>query len=175
MTKPVGVIDASCVIALDAVNLLPKLAWLFGRLLIPKAVRTELYRRRITKDRLRVLQREYSSFVISCDDYDQGAVDVLLTGRTPLGKKDRGETETVVQAAAAGATVIVDDPFGRRLAKQYSLEYHGTIWVLERLQLLGLLTPGELRRHLEELKYRRIRFPKKAADELLQRLGEQRL
>lgn len=175
MRKPVGVIDASCVIALDALNLLPRLTWLFGRLFIPKAVRAELYRRRITKDRLRTLQREYASFVVPCDDYDQVAVDVLLTGRTPSGKKDRGETEAVVQAAAGGAIVIVDDPFGRRLAERHSLEYHGTIWVLERLQLLDLLTPGMLRHCLERLKYRRIRFPVGAANELLQRLGEEKL
>jgi predicted nucleic acid-binding protein len=127
------------VIALDAVNLLPQLTWLFGRLLIPKAVRTELYRRRITKDRIKALQREYAEFLVSCDDYDQAAVDIVLTGRIRSRKKDRGETEAVVQATVVGAMVIVDDPWGRKLAEQYSIEYHGTIWVLERLQALGLL------------------------------------
>ena len=56
--------------------------------------------------------------MVSCDDYDQGAVEVLPSGRIPLGKKDRGETEAVVQATAVGATVIVDDPWGRRLAER---------------------------------------------------------
>ncbi len=74
-------------IALDAVNLLPQLTWLFERLLIPKAVRAEVCRPRATKDRLRMLQREYTSFLVSCDDYDQGAVDVLLTGRASLRKR----------------------------------------------------------------------------------------
>jgi hypothetical protein len=126
-------------------------------------------------DRPRTPQRDYASFVVPCDDYDQGAVDILLTGRTPSGKKDRGDTEAVVQAAAVGAIVIVDDPFGRRLAERHSLEYHGAIWVPERLQLLGLLTPGMLRHGLERLKYRRIRFPAGAANELSQRLGEEKL
>lgn len=53
-------IDASCVIALDALNLLPQLTLLFGRLLLPKAVRAELYRRRLTKDRVKALLREYA-------------------------------------------------------------------------------------------------------------------
>jgi predicted nucleic acid-binding protein len=175
VAKPYGVVDASCVIALDTVNLMPELTWLFGRLLIPKAVRTELYRRRITKDRIKALQREYAGFLVSCDDYDQTAVDVLLTGRIPPRTKDRGETEAVVQAAVVGAMVIVDDPWGRKLAEQYSLEYHGTIWVLERLQALGLLTSGRLRMHLQHLKARRIRFPVSAANALLQRLGEEML
>ena len=175
MAKPYGVIDASCVIALDAVNLLPQLTWLFGRLLIPKGVRTELYRRRITKDRIKALQREYAQFLVSCDDYDQAAVDILLTGRIRSRKKDRGETEAVVQATVVGAMVIVDDAWGRKLAEQYSIEYHGTIWVLERLQALGLLTSGGLRMHLQHVKAHRIRFPAPAANALLQRLGEEKL
>lgn len=89
MKKPAGVIDSSCVIALDALNLLPQLTWLFDQLLIPKAVRAELCRRRSTKDRLKRLLREYTSFVAPCDDYDLGAVDVALTTRAPSGKRDR--------------------------------------------------------------------------------------
>jgi len=173
--KPLGVIDASCVIALDALNLLPQLAWLFDRLLIPKAVRAELYRRRTAKDRIRKLPREFASFVVSCDDYDQGAVDVLLTVRTPLGKKDRGETEAVVQATAVGAMVIVDDRWGRKLAAAYSLQCHGTLWILEQLHELGLLTSRALRNHLILLKNRHIHLPVLTANELLQRLGEEKL
>jgi predicted nucleic acid-binding protein len=173
--KPVAVIDSSCVIALDSLNLLPKLTWLFDRLLLPKAVRVELNRRRITKDRIRLLQREFSPFLASCDKYDQGAVDVLLTRRAQSSKKDRGETEAVVQAAAEGAIVIIDDRRGRMLADQYSLQCHGTLWILERLQQLGLLTAPILRQHLEHLRLRRARFPVSAANELLQRLGQEPL
>lgn len=60
MAKPLGVIDTSCVIALDRLNLLPQLTLLFAQLLIPKAVRAELFRRRHTKDRMRALLREYA-------------------------------------------------------------------------------------------------------------------
>jgi predicted nucleic acid-binding protein len=172
VARPLAVIDASCVIALDAVNLLPQLTWLFGRLLLPKAVRTELRRRRSTKDRLTALRREYGSFLIHCDDYDLGAVDVLLTGRT-AGKKDRGETEAVVQAAEIGAMVIVDDRRGQRLAEGYALEHHDTVWVLDRLQSLGLLAPRSLRECLQRLKTRGIHL--RAANELLRRLGEEEL
>lgn len=173
--KPVAVIDSSCVIALDALNLLPKLTWLFGQLLLPKAVRVELNRRRSTKDRLRMLQREYASFLVPCDKYDQGSVDILLTGRNRPGRKDRGEAEAVVQAAAEGATVIIDDRRGRKLAEQYALKYHGTIWILEQLHLLNLISAHTLRQYLKQLRSQRIRFPLQAADELLQRLGQEPL
>ena len=60
MAKPLGVIDTWCVMALDRLNLLPQLTLLFAQLLIPKAVRAELFRRRLAKDRIRALLREYA-------------------------------------------------------------------------------------------------------------------
>jgi hypothetical protein len=46
MRPPLCTIDASCVIILDHLNLLPQMSFLFSRVLVPKAVRTELFRRR---------------------------------------------------------------------------------------------------------------------------------
>jgi len=97
---------------------------------------------------------------------------VLLTGRTS-SKKDRGETEAVVQASEIGAMVIVDDRRGQKLADSYALEHHDTIWVLDRLQALGLLAPRTLREYLQRLKTRGIHL--RAANELLIRLGEKEL
>jgi predicted nucleic acid-binding protein len=174
LPRPVGVIDSSCVIALDWLNLLPQLALIFDRLLIPKAVRAELYRRRATKHRLKSLLEAYA-FIQPCDNYDQTAVDVLMTERSPLSTKDRGEIEAVVQATPLGAIVIVDDRWGRRLSESYSLEHHGTIWILERLHALGLLTAPGVRKHLLELIRRRIHLSLQAANELLHRLGEEHL
>ncbi|HYM13423.1 MAG TPA: hypothetical protein VEU62_21975 [Bryobacterales bacterium] len=171
MPRPIGVIDASCVIALDALKLLPQLTLLFHRLFIPKAVRHELYRRRLTKNRISALLKEYT-FVQPCDDYDQAAVDVLLTERSRKAKKHRGEAETVVQATTLGAMAVIDDPWGRKLAGRYSLECHGTLWVLERSHALHLLTPPVVRQHLRQLKDHRIHFPVPAANQLLRRLGE---
>lgn len=100
-------IDTSCVIALDAAELLPQLAFVFHRLLLPKAVRTELNKRRRTKDRIRALQREYA-FIVPCNDYDQLAVDTVLTDLNRR-KKDRGEAESIVQASKLSAMVVLDD------------------------------------------------------------------
>ncbi|MGO8792170.1 MAG: hypothetical protein ACLQVL_32945 [Terriglobia bacterium] len=185
MAKPAGVIDSSCVIALDALDLLPQLTYLFDRLLVPKAVREELYRRRRTKDRINALLREYA-FIDLCTGYDQTAVDLLLIERRLKGrewpgkaeavlqnKKDRGEAEAVVQATEHGAMVVVDEDWGRKLAKGHRLDYHGTIWVLERLCDLKLLAPATVRQDLVRLRELGIRFPLRSANDLLERLGEQ--
>lgn len=170
--RPIAVIDSSCVIALDILNLLPALSVLFNRLLLPKAVRQELNQRQIMKDRVEAYQNEYATFVIFCDQYDQGAVDVLLSEKKRLGKKDRGETEAVVQAAMEGAMVIIDDRDGRRLALQQSVDCHGTIWILEQLRMRDLLRPLTLRQCFVELRSREIRFPGNEANRLLQSWGE---
>src|SRR5271166_2478970 len=122
-------IDSSCLIALDHLGLVPSLSWLFTVVLVPKAVREELFKQRETKDWLQAL---FSAFapIRRCDDYDQGTVDLLLAERTRQGKRDRGEIEAVVQATQLGATVIVDDLWGRQLAERNELEFHGTVWIL---------------------------------------------
>ena len=137
MQKPCAVIDASCVIALDALGAFPLLAFVFSRVLIPKADRVELFRRRSTKDRVKSAVRNYQ-FVQPCDDYDPAAADVFLAERIFVGKKDRGEAEAVAQAATLGAMAIIDDRWGRKLASLNSLECHGTIWILERFYDLRL-------------------------------------
>ena len=73
-------IDSSCVIALEHLNLLPQLSFLFSRVLVPKAVRMDLFKRRGTKDRIRSLFDTYAFFQ-RCDGYETGAVDFLLAER----------------------------------------------------------------------------------------------
>ncbi len=75
MQPPRCTMDTSCVIALDHLDLLPRLSLLFSQILLPKAVRNELFKQRVTKDRLRSLLRKYG-FVVRCDDYDPAAVQI---------------------------------------------------------------------------------------------------
>lgn len=163
-------IDTSCVIALDALDLLPKLSFLFSRVLLPKGVRVELFRRRRTKDRLQALLRTYA-FLEVCDQYDQGAVDVLLIERTRLLLEDRGEAEAVVQAASIGAIVIADDEWGRALAAQYHLECHGTLWMLRQMFDVGLVSSPSLREGIFTLLRLGIRLPRAGIESLLQEIG----
>lgn len=164
-------LDASCLIALDHLDLLPQLSLLFSRVLVPKAVRIELFRRRHTKDRLRAVLKSYA-FVERCDDYDKAAVDILLIERARQGVRDRGEAEAVVQGAAVGAVVIVDDPWGRDLAERVGCSFHGTFWILRRFFELGLSSSSVTRNHFVELLRRGTRLPWDAVNEFLVSVGE---
>jgi predicted nucleic acid-binding protein len=166
-------IDSSCIIALDHLQLVPQLSMLFSPVLVPKAVRKELFKRRATKNRLQSIFSNYGFFQ-RCDSYDQGSVDFLLAERTRLGLKDRGEVEAVVQASQAGAAVIVDDSWGRDLAARFDLDFHGTVWVLDQLHQLGLLS-STLGSCFHLLRVRGVRLPWETVNELLVRVGEEPL
>lgn len=167
-------IDSSSVIALDLVGLVPLLSVLFASVLVPKAVREELFKRRATKDRLQAIFADYSFFE-RCDGYDQGAVDILLLERKRQDLRDRGEVETVVQASQFGASVIIDDQWGRQLAGRYDLDCHGTLWVLEQLYDLRLISSKQLRESFQSMRNGGIRLPWDAVDSLLARAGEEPL
>jgi predicted nucleic acid-binding protein len=172
MRKPRCTIDSSCVIALDHVNLLDdKLSWLFSEILIPKAVRDDLFKRRNTKNRIKALFAKYH-FIQPCDAYDKGAVDILLLDQTREGKEDRGEAETVVQASQFGATVIVDDSWGKTLAERHGLVQHGTFWILKQFLELELISTATFRDSLVALHKRRIWFPWDVVNESLIKIGE---
>jgi predicted nucleic acid-binding protein len=171
MRLPACTIDASNVIALDHLNLLPQLSFLFSRVLLPRAVQRELFRRRATRDRLKAILDSYA-FVERCDDYDKGAVDILLIEREAQGMEDRGEAEAVVQASEVGAMVVVDDPWGRELAERFGRDFHGTFWVLRRFYGLGLFSPAVCRAHFAELFRRGIRMPRALVNEFLVEIGE---
>ncbi len=164
-------IDSSCVIALDHLQLVPNLTLLFSVVLVPKAVRADLFKRRRTKDRLRVFFDSYAFFQ-RCDDYDHGVVEFLLAERKHQGSKDRGEVEAVVQTAQVGAAVIVDDPWGRELAARDDIEHHGTLWVLQRYHELELLSSTSLRQCFASLRTRGIRLPWDKVNDLLARIGQ---
>lgn len=166
--KPAATIDTSCIIALDLLNLIPQTASLFSRLLLPKAVREELFRRRKTKDRLQGMIEEYG-FLERCDAYSRQALDIVFGEQLTT---DRGEAEAVVRAAPLGAMVVVDDPLGRQLAESFGLETHGTLWILEQLHRLEYLNSSVLREHLVTLRLNKIRLPHVAMNELLRSIGE---
>jgi predicted nucleic acid-binding protein len=174
MRAPRCTIDSSCIIALDHLDLVPQLSLLFSIVLVPKAVREELFKRAETQVRLEAVFEAYAFFQ-RCDGYEQGTVDFLLAERTREGVQDRGEVEAVVQASQFGATVIVDDPWGRKLAERDDLEFHGTLWVLQRFHQLDLLSPTALRDCFVSLRLRGTRLPWETIDALLLGIGQQPL
>lgn len=172
MPLPVCTIDTSVVIALDHLNLLSQLSWLFSRVLLPKAVRDELFRRPGREERIKELSASYD-FIKPCDDYDQAAVNVLFAERKAQEIRDRGEAEAVTQASAHGADVLMDDAWGRKLAEKHGRECHGTVWLLRRFHELGLASAAVTRGHFLVLARYEIRLPWKEVNKLLAEIGEQ--
>jgi predicted nucleic acid-binding protein len=154
--------------------LIPQLSLLFDVVLVPKAVRKEFYKRRAAKDQLRRLLNNFA-FVRRCDDYEQSAVDLYLIERARQDTRDRGEAEAVVQAAQFGATVIVDDAWGRALAKKSALEVHGTFWLLQQFHNLGLLSAASTRESFLALRKTHRRLPWDEVNLFLRAIGEQDL
>jgi predicted nucleic acid-binding protein len=167
-------IDSSCIIALDHLDLVPQLSILFSIVLVPKAVREELFKRHETQQRLEAIFEAYAFFQ-RCDGYEQGPVDFLLAERTREGAQDRGEVEAVVQASQLGATVIVDDPWGRKLAERDDLEFHGTLWVLQQFHELDLLSSKALRDCFVSLRLRGTRLPWEIVNTYLLERGQRSL
>ena len=80
-----------------------------------------------------------------------------------------------MQASQVGATVIVDDPWGRELAARDDLEFHGTLWVLQRFHELDLLSSTAFRESLASLQRRGTRLPWETVNEFLTQIGQQPL
>jgi predicted nucleic acid-binding protein len=150
---------------------LPQLSFLFSHVLVPKAVREELLKRRATKDRLQSFFSRYA-FLERCDGYEKGTVDFLLAERARQGMRDRGEVEAVVQASEIGAKILVDDQWGRKLATRYDLDHHRTFWVLQQFYQLGSMSGPVSRNSLASLRARGTLLPWKTVDAWLVRIGE---
>jgi predicted nucleic acid-binding protein len=133
-------------------------------------VRREFFRRRDAKERLRALFRDFG-FLRRCTDYDAASVDIYLIERARMNTRDRGEAEAIAQTAQAGAMIIVDDLWGRRLAPRNALQSHGTFWLLHQFCGLGLLTAGAAREAFLQLRDAGIRLPWRDVDAFLREIG----
>jgi predicted nucleic acid-binding protein len=170
--RPTATIDSTCLIALESLDLLPKLSVLFDRVWIPKAVREETAKRHRRKQRITAIINRYA-FYERCEVADQVRVELLLTGgvRSSQPKRHRGEAEAVIQATERGATtVLVDDPDGRGWAHSHRLECHGTIWVLRELRRIGVIPA--LEPMFRRLKRAGHRLPKPEINAVLRDFGE---
>lgn len=172
MRLPICTVDSSTVIALDHLDLLPRLSVLFSRVLLPKRVRAELFSLPVRQERLGELSESYR-FIENCDDYDEAAVDILFSERKASGFRDGGEAEAVVaQATEIGSMVLVDDAWGRKLAGRFDRECHGTVWVLRRFFELGFASAADTRVYFAKLQNQGIRLPREAVNQFLTEIGE---
>jgi predicted nucleic acid-binding protein len=151
--------------------MIPQLSLLFEIVLVPRAVRREFYKRRAAKDQMRRLFKDFA-FVQPCNDYEQAAVEVYLIERTRQDSRDQGEAEAVVQAAQFGASVMVDDAWGREIAEKSALEVHGTFWLMQQFYELGLLSASATRESFVLLRVKGRRLPWSAINSFLGSIGQ---
>ena len=115
-------------ILIEEIDILTKL---YGRVVIPYAVRDELLRPRAP---IRV--REWT-------ERPPGWLDVLTSNRESdptLSRLDAGERAAITLAEELAADqLIVDDSFARRIAESRGLSAIGTLGVLQEAAELGLL------------------------------------
>lgn len=171
---PPAVLDSSCALALESTGVLPALSMLFSKVYLPVAVRTEIRRRRTTRRRLRRLQSDNVLFV-PCNQYDPSAVELMLPPDRSRVNKDRGEAETALQASEMEAMALIDDRWGRDLARRMDIEVHGSLWVIERLHALGILTPAAVRAAFQQMLNAGHHLPFERVNEILIELGEAQL
>jgi predicted nucleic acid-binding protein len=127
-------IDTSVLLSLQCVGLLGELSVLFQRILVPRAVRGEVDQGAAMNNAIDQALKAYAIFEM-CDDYYQPSVKLLLDARSAAKEgRDTGEAEAVIQAAERSCMVLSDDRLGRQWARQFSLECHGTLWVIRELR-----------------------------------------
>lgn len=132
--------DTAPIRALDHLRLLDLLETLFGEILIPPAVVTELKPR----PRFAPIMVSEIAFLRVVAPGDRGAVDQL---RRTL---DPGEAEAIALAIEVGAdTVLLDESAGRAIARQRGLLPIGILGVLLQAKRQGFV--DSIRRLLERL------------------------
>lgn len=136
-----AVADSSTYVALDIAGILERTVLLFNPIHLPIQVRRELRRKRGRRDRLQQLR----GVVRSCHEYEAVAGRLLLVRGRDSGQRDLGEVEAIQQAVKLGATLLVDDSWGRSITQKMGLTCMGSIGVLERLHELRLLSLDEAR------------------------------
>ena len=139
--------DATPLISIMKAERLDTLGKLFGEVLIPCAVYSELTSNPRFRDEAE--QIEGSAFIKVVEVEERATVDVL---RRATGL-DLGESEAIVYADGAGADVLLmDESRGRQVARQMGLYIMGTIGVLLYSHEQGVITSSEARDALERLR-----------------------
>lgn len=115
------VVDASVLIALEKIDLLPLLCDIYREVIIPESV-----------------LKEFGSINIKC--YSERKIE---SGLTNLLMRDlnlgRGEAEVIAFSYESGVTAMIDDGKARKVAGDMGLNISGTIGMLLRAEKMGLI------------------------------------
>ena len=138
--KTAAVIDASCLIYLWYLDILPKLIVRYYPIHIPRYVLEEVRRKGRSKRRLQDLIK-HKPFLKICDVINEYDAQLLYDrNRNPHATIDRGEAEVIIQARELSISeVLMDDRKGRKLAQQHSLNIRGVLGILKEFKKFGLI------------------------------------
>lgn len=138
--KAAAVIDASCLICLMHLDLLPKLVVRYDPVFIPRYVLDEVRRKGKRKRRLQEIIEQHP-FLEICDVGDRYTAQLLYDRRlNPRTKIHRGEAEAIIQGREREVSqILIDEKEGRKIAEQHSLKVRGTLGILKEFKRLGFI------------------------------------
>jgi predicted nucleic acid-binding protein len=162
LQMPKIVSNTTPIISLLKLNRLDLLQQLYNEIYIPLAVYKE-----IEAGKAKVYYTDLSKFdwIKIVEIKDKKAVKYFLD-------LDQGEAEAIVLATECNADLIIlDERLGRFYAKHAELKVTGTIGVLIKAKMEGLI--NEVRPLLEELIKKEVWISEKLKREILQKIGEE--
>lgn len=142
-------------VLIDEIELLP---FLFGHVLLPRAVLQELQHPK-TPEKVRQWIRAAPGWL--------EVRSVTSAPSAALLNLDSGEREAILLALESGAgVVLMDETDWRRIAESFHLEVRGTLGILERAARLGRI---DFRAALAKLEQTRFRLSPSVRQEFLRR------
>lgn len=155
----VVVSDAGPLISLGRLDLIGLLGALFAEVQVPEVVIRECLARPGNADTVRIRHALAQQTLVPCP-----------TPLETLAGLDPGESAVIVHAKAIGAAVLMDERAGRARAQSMGLKVTGTLGVLVRARLLGLVSP--LGPHITALRASGQRLSRATVRRALNSVGE---
>lgn len=125
------VVNTTPLIALAEIQQFDLLRQLYGEILVPSAVRTEILKGGVTGIGVEEFAR--AEFIRVCEVENPRRCDYL-------SDLDRGEAEVIALAEEKGADlVIIDELLGRKHAQRLGMTVTGSMGILVKAKQLGLI------------------------------------
>jgi len=142
------ILNATPVIYLGKTNVLKKVVEVFNEIYITEAVHYEVVERgrEIGAEEVYIVEKYIKDGVIKVIGNPSATVDFSETYQ--LGK---GESSTILAAMDKKCIAIVDDERARKIGEKYSVEVHGTLFLLKLLLLLKKLDRTEIENVIKEM------------------------
>jgi len=156
------VVNTTPLIALSLIDQFDLLQKLYGRVLIPAAVQTEILVGGVMGVGVRKLREATWVDVVSLQDPSRADL---------IADLERGEAEVIALAQEQNADlVVIDERLARRHAKRLGMQLTGTLGVLLRAKQLGLV--DAVGPCIEQLRQGGIRLGEDLITEVLRLAGE---